>query len=635
MKKYKRILFSLAAALCVTLLFKLPALERLDLQLQDWLYQRPGVTSPEIVVIGIDDEAFELLGPYNTWDRNIMASALEALAADPDNRPAVTAIDVLYAGNTKDQPDERLAQAAEKLGNVVTASMAEFGRIVTWENGRIAQTENSAVVNYLEPYNALRSVTTQGHINAITDDDGIMRHALLSVEPRSGPVYSMAYETARIYLEQTGQEISLPPVDSEGYIYVPFTGTPGGYSDGISIAQVIAGQVPSQYWAGKIVLIGPYAQALQDAYFTPIAKDQLMYGVEFQANVIQSFLEKNHKTDAPYIPQFVFLFLIGTAAMLLFLKLKVLPGGAVCAGLAVLTAAFPALLYRAGFVIHPIWIPLAIILLYVISLAVHYAMAAKERRELALEKERIEAELGLASKIQTNSLPKEFPPFPDRTEFDIYASMKPAKEVGGDLYDFFLIDEDHLGLVIGDVSGKGIPAALFMMVSSALLRHAAMSEKSPARTLQLVNSQICARNPEEMFVTVWLGILEISTGKLTAANAGHEYPALKKTDGRFALYKDRHGFVIGGMDGVRYRDYEILLEPGDKLFVYTDGVAEATNSAKELFGTDRMINVLQSREDGTPKEILDTVEQAVQEFAGTEPQFDDLTMLCLQYNGVR
>ena len=206
MKKYKRILFSLAAALCVTLLFKLPVLERLDLQLQDWLYQRPGVTSPEIVVIGIDDEAFELLGPYNTWDRNIMASALEALAADPDNRPAVTAIDVLYAGNTKDQPDERLAQAAEKLGNVVTASMAEFGRIVTWENGRIAQTENSAVINYLEPYNALRSVTTQGHINAITDDDGIMRHALLSVEPRSGPVYSMAYETARIYLEQTGQE---------------------------------------------------------------------------------------------------------------------------------------------------------------------------------------------------------------------------------------------------------------------------------------------------------------------------------------------------------------------------------------------------------------------------------------------
>ena len=138
-----------------------------------------------------------------------------------------------------------------------------------------------------------------------------------------------------------------------------------------------------------------------------------------------------------------------------------------------------------------------------------------------------------------------------------------------------------------------------------------------------------------MFVTVWLGILEISTGKLTAANAGHEYPALKKKDSRFALYKDRHGFVIGGMDGVHYRDYEILLGPGDKLFVYTDGVAEATNSAKELFGTDRMINVLQTREDGTPKEILDTVEQAVQEFAGTEPQFDDLTMLCLQYNGVR
>ena len=147
------------------------------------------------------------------------------------------------------------------------------------------------------------------------------------------------------------------------------------------------------------------------------------------------------------------------------------------------------------------------------------------------------------------------------TEDDIYASMTPAKEVGGDLYDFFLIDEDHLALVIGDVSEKGVPASLFMMVAMTLIHHVAMRETSTARILQMVNEEICARNPEEMFVTVWLGILEISTGKLTAANAGHEFPAFRKPGGSFELLKDRHGFVLGGMEGVKYREYELTLEP--------------------------------------------------------------------------
>jgi serine phosphatase RsbU (regulator of sigma subunit) len=211
--------------------------------------------------------------------------------------------------------------------------------------------------------------------------------------------------------------------------------------------------------------------------------------------------------------------------------------------------------------------------------------------------------------------------------------MTPAKEVGGDLYDFFLIDEDHLGLVIGDVSGKGVPASLFMMVAASLIRNAAMSGSGPAQALQTVNAQILARNPEEMFVTVWLGVLEISTGRLTAANAGHEYPALKKAGGHFELVKDRHGFVIGGMEGVRYREYELQLEPGSKLFVYTDGLTEATNASEQLLGTDRMIAALQSCEEGGPGEIISGVHQAVQQFVGAAPQFDDLTMLCLQYYG--
>ncbi len=211
--------------------------------------------------------------------------------------------------------------------------------------------------------------------------------------------------------------------------------------------------------------------------------------------------------------------------------------------------------------------------------------------------------------------------------------MDPAKEVGGDLYDFFLIDDDHLALVIGDVSGKGIPAALFMMVASALIHNAALNEASPGKILTLVNQQICSRNPEEMFVTVWLGILEISTGKLLAANAGHEYPALKQPEGSFELFKDKHGVVIGAMDGIRYREYALQLEPGAKLFVYTDGVPEATDKNEQLFGTDRMMVALRKADHAAPEEVLRTVRSDIDQFVGDAPQFDDLTMLCLDYLG--
>ena len=634
MNKWKNTLLPVIAAVLVTAIIGAGALVRVDRWVQDWLFQRPGVTSRNIVIIGIDEEALDILGPYHTWTREIVAQALEALSADPEKKPAVTAIDILYSGNTSSQADERLAEAAGKLGNVVTAAMAEFGDSITWENGRAASRNASALINYEQPYEKLRECTVQGHINAMSDMDGVLRHALLYVEPENGKrVYSMACETARIFLEKNGQELRLPPVNAAGHFYVPFTGRPGDYYDGVSLAWLISGKVPADYWAGKIVLIGPYAAALQDAYFTPINKALQMYGVEFQANVIQSLLERNFKSEVSFSSQLILLFLLSAAASVLFFRMRVVSGGASCAGLALFSFSVTASLYQAGFVTHPLWLPVSLLALYIISLAVHYFRAAKERQALALEKERIGAELALATRIQANSLPKEFPPFPDRKEFDIYASMTPAKEVGGDLYDYFLIDEDHLALVIGDVSGKGVPASLFMMLTMALIHHVAMRETSPAKILQTVNEEICARNPEEMFVTVWLGILEVSSGKLTAVNAGHEFPAIKKAGVDFALLKDRHGFVLGGMEAVRYREYELTLVPGEKLFVYTDGVPEANNAEEEFFGTGRMIDALCAAENESAETILETVKRSVRDFVGNAPQFDDLTMLCLEYHG--
>ena len=249
------------------------------------------------------------------------------------------------------------------------------------------------------------------------------------------------------------------------------------------------------------------------------------------------------------------------------------------------------------------------------------------------ERERIGTELSLAARIQENMLPNVFPAFPERPEFDIYAVMDPAKEVGGDFYDFFLIDESHLALAIADVSGKGVPAALFMMISKILVQNAAMAALSPAEVLRAVNNQICANNREEMFITVWFGILDTATGKITAANAGHEYPALMTSGGAFELLKDRHGFVIGGMEGMKYKEYEIQLTPGAKLFLYTDGVPEATNAAGELFGTERMLEALNSNPNVEPEQILKNVRTYVDEFVKDAEQFDDLTMLCVEYRG--
>ena len=252
---------------------------------------------------------------------------------------------------------------------------------------------------------------------------------------------------------------------------------------------------------------------------------------------------------------------------------------------------------------------------------------------ITAEKERIGAELSLASRIQTAMLPNTFPPYPDQTEFDIYASMDPAKEVGGDFYDFFFVDDDHLCMIMADISGKGIPAALMMMASKIVLENYGKMGKSPAAILADCNEAICANNSEEMFITVWLGILELSTGKMTASNAGHEYPILMEAGGRYELYKDKHGFVIGGMPGMKYTEYVIDLTPGSRIFLYTDGVPEATDEDKNMFGLERTLEALNSCCDCSPAETLKAVRGAVDSFVKGAEQFDDLTMMCLEYKG--
>jgi len=250
--------------------------------------------------------------------------------------------------------------------------------------------------------------------------------------------------------------------------------------------------------------------------------------------------------------------------------------------------------------------------------------------DITAERERMLAELSFASSIQESALPNVFPAFPDIMDFDIFATMNPAREVGGDFYNFFLIDDDHLVMAIGDASGKGIPGALFMMETNIAISNRAKMGGTPGEILTFVNNSICEHNYTEMFVTVWLGILEISTGKVIEANAGHEYPAIYRKGGIFEAHKTKHGIVIGAMEGVRYRDHEFRLEPGDKLFVYTDGVPEATDRELRMFTLDRLLSTLNKYRDGTPKEILNGVQGSIREFVSDADQFDDMTMLCLE-----
>ncbi len=261
------------------------------------------------------------------------------------------------------------------------------------------------------------------------------------------------------------------------------------------------------------------------------------------------------------------------------------------------------------------------------------ALYIEQIQRVTAEKERIGAELDMASRIQGSQLPNLFPPFPDRKEFSLYASMDPAKEVGGDFYDFFMIDEDHMGFVIADVSGKGVPAALLMMVSRVLIKSSLQNGKSPAEALASVNNQLCEGNDEEFFVTVWLAVLELSTGNGIAANAGHEHPVLRRAGGKYELQVYRHSLAVGVMKDVPFRQHEFHLNPGDSFFVYTDGVPEATDRNSELYGTGRMLEALNRDADAEPDQVLANLTADINRFVDGAEQFDDITMLGFRYRG--
>ena len=281
------------------------------------------------------------------------------------------------------------------------------------------------------------------------------------------------------------------------------------------------------------------------------------------------------------------------------------------------------------------------VLIAIIICGIACILISKKCHEMVVEQDiistknaSVKTELDLASKIQLDMLPSEFPAFPDRKEFDIYASMLPAKEVGGDFYDYYLIDSDHLVLTIADVSDKGVPSALFMSMSRTILKLNAETYHSPKEIMKYSNNLLCDESKDRMFVTAWLVIYEISTGTLTCVNAGHEYPIIMRNNGEYEIYKDKHSFVLGGLRDVPFKEYTLKLNIGDELFLYTDGVAEATGENDELFGLDRTVSTLNKYKNCNQKELHKNIEQTLLDYTGNNNQFYDITMLSFKVKSI-
>ncbi|MCI8431550.1 MAG: adenylate/guanylate cyclase domain-containing protein [Lachnospiraceae bacterium] len=375
---------ALAVACLLTLLAGAGLLDKLDRAASDAWYQTRSAPEEDIVLVGIDQRAVDEIGPYQQWGRDVIAMALEALNESEDCRPAAIAIDVLYVGESDPDADEWLAEAAGTYGNVVTACAAQFDDTFVEDGQGSFRRDRFAIQAFEEPFDALREVTTQGHINAMLDTDGILRHHLLYLTLPDGTyVPSMALAAARMYQEYHGLEpVQLPPTDANGFWYVPFTGLPGDFDAGISVADLILGDIPAEEFAGKVVFIGPYTVGLQDSYVSAADHSRQMYGVEYQANAVQAILWGEPKQEVNDSYQLAILFLLLLIGFAGFWKRSVRLATALWLLLSGGWLLLCKVLYGQGLVLRLLWVPIGVTILYVGCIAFNYIQSALEKRKV-------------------------------------------------------------------------------------------------------------------------------------------------------------------------------------------------------------------------------------------------------------
>lgn len=387
LRKYRKcgtgIVMVLMAAV-LTLLASSGILDNADLAASDAFYQSRSASDGEIVLVGIDQRALEDIGPYNQWGRDIIAMALETLNESEDCRPAAIAIDVLYSGETDENADAWLAEAAGRYGNVITACAGEFGSALVEDDTGEYHLDTFYITAFDEPYDALQKVTCQGHINAMLDEDGILRHHLLELTlPDGTKVPSLALEAAQMYRKYYEMEpVKTPPVDAKGFWYLSFCGVPGDFYESISVADLLSGEIPADYFAGKIVLIGPYAAGLQDSYLTAADHAGPMYGVEVQANAVQALLWENYKQEAGDGIQLAVLFTVLLIGLAGFWKRKLRFSTSLWIFLWAGWLLLCRLMYERGQILHVLWVPAGVTILYAGCIACNYVRAAMEKKRV-------------------------------------------------------------------------------------------------------------------------------------------------------------------------------------------------------------------------------------------------------------
>ena len=381
-KTLLRLLLCAIAAAGLTAAAFSGAVDGWDGALSDRLYQRGGAADGEIVVIGMDQRALDELGPL-PWSRDIMAEAIERLNAQPELRPAVIGVDVIYTGEGADaEADERLVRAAAEGGNVVTAALASYGEVLVQEGDNFRM-DTGAVLEVETPFPALAEAVGWGHVNAMVDSDGVLRHALAFVESDGARLPSFARALYERWCAYRGEEATPLRTGDDGVYYVPFTAQPGGYYEGTSIVDLLSGDFDPAYYAGKIVLIGPYAPGMQDEYRTSVSHAESMYGVEVQANLIDAFRADFAPREADGRWQLALLFLLCFFSLVLFTAKKFNRAVLVWLAVSLGWVAACLLAYRSGWVLHALWVPLAETVLFIVSLALHYLRAWRDERRIS------------------------------------------------------------------------------------------------------------------------------------------------------------------------------------------------------------------------------------------------------------
>lgn len=380
----KRIGAAVLAAAILTAIAAFGILDQPDYTVSDFVYQSPAATDGQIVVIGMDQRAVDAFGPV-PWPRTVIAQAIEYLNKDPERKPAAIGIDILFVGDSADpEADAALVEAAGKGGNVLFASAGTFGSDLV-NMGDDFYIDTKAVLAWDRPFDELREVSYTGHINAMADADSIVRHAMLYVDvPEIGRVYSFSRTLYEMYAERHGiQPTALPKTDAKGFFYIPFTAGPGSYYDSVSVADLLEGTVSPGYFAGKVVLIGPYAAGMQDEYRTSMDHAAPMYGIEIQANLIDAYRNGFYPHEVHETAQLVILFLVSGLCFWWLWDRKVLHALLTWLILCAFWVGLCFALYRlAGLVFHVLWVPLAATLVFIASVALNYFRASLEKRHI-------------------------------------------------------------------------------------------------------------------------------------------------------------------------------------------------------------------------------------------------------------